>query len=123
MSTALEPAEPKTQLKPIDRFRADLEKHKDTILGAAPQGMDTKRFLELAARTCIGNPQLLDCTPRSLFTAVAEAAALGLDLDGILGHAYLIPFKNHGVLEATLVPGDKGIKERAYRSGRESVSE
>jgi len=46
--------------------------------------------------------------------AAAQAASLGLEIDGVLGHAYIVPFKG----EATLIPGYLGLKELAYRSSR-----
>lgn len=106
-----------TALRPIDQFRADLKDKQETLLATAPAHINSARFLELAARSCIGNPKLLDCSRASLFTSVAEAATLGLDLDGVLGQAYLVPYGR----EATLVPGYKGIKELAYRSGKVSI--
>lgn len=103
-----------TALRPIDKLRADLKEKQENLLATAPPHIDAARFLELAARSCINNPKLLECTRSSLFTSVAEAATLGLDLDGVLGQAYLVPYGR----EATLVPGYKGIKELAYRSGK-----
>lgn len=103
-------------LKPIDKFRNELESHAEMILKAAPSHIDAARFNEMAARCVIANPDLLQCTKRSLFVSIAEAASLGLTLDSVLGYAYLIPFKNRGVLEAQLVPGYKGVRELAYRS-------
>jgi recombination protein RecT len=97
----------------VESLRGELEKRKETIFAAAAQHIRPERFLEQVARACIKTPKLLDCSRASLFISAAQAASLGLEIDGVLGHAYLVPFGN----EATLVPGYLGLKELAYRSG------
>lgn len=65
------------------------------------------------------NPALLECTPKSLFGAVVQAAQLGLTIGGPLGEAYLIPFgRKGGGKEATLIPGYKGLVQLMHRSDR-----
>ena len=60
---------------------------RDTIFDAAPEYLrkegGKKRFLELAVRSVHRNPMLLDCSKGSLFTAIAEAASLGLEINPI----------------------------------------
>lgn len=102
----------------VDSLRKELEARKDNMFAAAAQHMRWDRFAEQVARCCINNPKLLECTRASLFMSAAEAASLGLEIDSILGHAYLVPYKNKGVLEAQLIPGYLGLKELAYRSGK-----
>jgi recombination protein RecT len=46
-----------------------------------------------------------------------NAAQLGLEPNTPLGQAYLIPFKNHGVLETQFQIGYKGMIDLAHRSG------
>ncbi len=106
MSTAL--------VTQVESLRAQLVEKKETIFAAAAEHIRPERFMEQVARACIRTPKLLECTRASLFMSAAQAAALGLEIDGVLGQAYLIPFKG----EATLVPGYLGLKELAYRSGR-----
>jgi recombination protein RecT len=101
----------------VESLRAELETRKDNIFAAAASHIRPERFIEQVARACIRNPQLLECTRSSLFISAAQSATLGLEIDGVLGHAYLVPFRNKGVLEAVLVPGYLGLKELAYRSG------
>jgi len=54
---------------------------------------------------------------------VVEASQLGLEPDGVLGHAYLVPFNNRktGQREAQLIPGYKGLVELSRRSGNLST--
>lgn len=58
-------------------------------------------------------PKLLDCDRQSLLNAAMSAACLGLEVDGVTGQAYLIPFKGR----AQLVIGYKGYNTMAARSG------
>lgn len=101
----------------VESLRTELEAKKENIFAAAAQHIRPERFMEQVARACIKNTQLLECTRSSLFVSAAQAASLGLEIDGVLGHAYLVPFRNKGILEAVLVPGYLGLKELAYRSG------
>lgn len=59
------------------------------------------------------NPKLLDANRQSLLNASMSAACLALEVDGVTGQAYFIPFK--GV--AQLVIGYKGMNTLAARSG------
>ena len=47
-----------------------------------------------------------------------NSAQLGLEPNTPLGQAYLIPYKNHGTLEAQFQIGYKGLIDLAYRSGQ-----
>src|SRR5215472_2936865 len=58
-------------------------------------------------------PSLLDCDRQSVFNAAMTAACLGLEVDGVPGQAYLIPFKRR----AQLVIGYKAMNTLAARSG------
>ena len=58
-------------------------------------------------------PKLLDCNRQSLFNAAMSAAVLGLEVDGITGQAFLIPYGDR----AQLVIGYKGYNTMAARSG------
>jgi recombination protein RecT len=55
----------------------------------------------------------MKCSPISLMACVLESAQLGLELDRILGHAYIVPFAG----EATLIIGYKGFAHLMYQSG------
>src|SRR5262245_50669564 len=58
-------------------------------------------------------PKLLECDRQSIFNAAMSAACLGLEVDGVTGQGYLIPFKG----KAQLVIGYKGYNTLAARSG------
>lgn len=98
----------------VEALRGELEAKKENIFAAAAEHIRPERFLEQVARACIKEPKLLNCSRASLFIAAAQGASLGLEIDGVLGHAYIVPFGG----DAVLVPGYLGLKELAYRSGR-----
>ena len=83
-----------------------------------------ERMLRCLLTECQRTPKLLDCSPKSLFGGVIQAAQLGLELGGPAGHAYLLPFGNKqaGVTEATLVIGYKGFIVLAFRAGVRSFT-
>ncbi len=75
------------------------------------------RFAKLVYTCITQNPTLQQCTVPSIIKAASMSASLDLDLD-VRGLAYLVPYKNHGVLEAQFQIGYLGLIELAYRSGK-----
>jgi len=104
-------------------IRKLLDKSKEQIALALPKHCTPERMLRVTMTAIQQSPDLLDCTPLSVIGGVVEAAQLGLELDGILGHAYLVPFKNKktGKREAQLIPGYKGLVDLSRRSGNVST--
>lgn len=85
---------------------------------AMPKWLDPDRLLRLAVTAIRNNPTLLKCTKRSLLSSVMGSATLGLEIEPVLGQAYLVPFKNKwGQYEAQLIPGYRGYLTLARRSG------
>lgn len=80
---------------------------------AAPKHVDAARLVRIAQTAVTKNPALLQCDRESFGTAVLQAAELGLDPGGALGHAYLVPYKN----TCTLIVSFKGMVALARRSG------
>ena len=62
--------------------------------------------------------KLLQCQPNDLMAEALKAASLRLPLNKQLGQAYLLPFKNKGVMTPTLVIGTKGYLQLAMRTGK-----
>lgn len=87
---------------------------KAQIVKAMPEAMSPDVLLRVATTTIQKTPKLLDCSPESLMQCVLECAQLGLLPDGILGQAYLVPYK----ATATLQIGYRGILELARRSNQ-----
>ena len=97
----------------------DSSQFKERLAAALPNraiqaGVLTPGRLVQLARTMIqGSAALARCTPLSIMACVVESAQLGLELDKVLGHAYLVPFKD----ECTLIVGYRGFIHLAYQSG------
>lgn len=93
-----------------------------------PKHMDAERMSRIALNVIRTNPLLLQCNLPSLMGGVMEAAKLGLE-PGLLGQAYILPFKNykaskaqgHDVYEAQFVIGYRGMIDLVRRSGQVST--
>lgn len=117
MSTAVAKKEEKNS--PITTIKDLLDRSQAEFARALPRHLDIDRFMRIAFTSIRQNPNLLGCTPQSLLAAVMQAAQLGLEPDGILGHAYLVPYKNNksGTTDAQFQVGYKGLISLARRSG------
>jgi recombination protein RecT len=103
------------------------EQMKPAIAQAIPAHMTPERLLRIATTSIRTNPKLKVCTAESLLGAVMQCAQLGLE-PSILGHAYLVPYRNkkrdHNgkdlgfVEEAQFQIGYKGLIELARRTGQ-----
>lgn len=82
-----------------------------------PTVITPERFTRIALSALNNTPALQQCTPMSFLAALMNAAQLGLEPNTPLGQAYLIPYKNKGVLECQFQIGYKGLIELAYRNG------
>ena len=91
------------------------------IAAALPKTMTPERFSRVVLTALSANPKLMDCTQPSFLGSMMIAAQLGLEVNTPLGHAYLIPFRNHGIMECTFQLGYKGLIDLAYRSGQIST--
>ena len=99
--------------KKVASVRDLLERSRTQIALALPKHMNADRLLRVAMTSVQRNPKLLDCSQVSLIAAIIQSAQLGLEPDDLLGHAYLVPFKQTVVL----IPGYKGLISLARRSG------
>ena len=65
------------------------------------------------------NPELLKCSPNSLFAAVRQAAFYGWEIGGPISQAYFVPYKDNkrGTYEVQLIPGYRGLIDLVRRSG------
>lgn len=114
-------SEKKTEIVPVsqkaENVRLLLEKAKPQIALALPRHLSADRMLRIAMTSVRRTPKLLACNQQSLLGAIMQAAQLGLEPDGVLGHAYLVPFKE----EVQLIVGYKGLVDLARRSGQLST--
>ena len=68
------------------------------IKRALPSILTPERFTRMALSAINNTPKLAECTPMSFIAALMNAAQLGLEPNTPLGQAYLIPYKNKGVV-------------------------
>ncbi|PKR79204.1 recombinase RecT [Halalkalibacillus sediminis] len=96
-----------------------LKKMAPAMEQALPKHMDIDRLMRLATTTIRTNPDLKKADVGSLLGAVMQAAQLGLE-PGLIGHCYLLPFKNNkkGITEVQFIIGYKGMIDLARRSGQ-----
>lgn len=100
-----------------------LKERKEALNSALPVGtVNVDRFMQSAA-LAITNPKMPNlrvCSKESIFRSLKEAASYGLELNGTLGQAYLIPYneKVNGKYEMTchFQMGYKGLIALARRS-------
>lgn len=64
------------------------------------------------------NKGIAECTPITVIQAALTAAAMDLPINQNLGFAYIVPYKNHGKMEAQFQMGWKGFVQLAQRSGK-----
>ena len=86
------------------------------IRKAVPSVVTPERFTRMALSALNNNPKLQECTQMSFLAALMNAAQLGLEPNTSLGQAYLIPYKNKGVLECQFQIGYKGMIDLVYRN-------
>lgn len=91
------------------------------IKKALPSVLTPERFTRITLSALSSNPELQLTTPQSFLGAMMTAAQLGVEPNTPLGQAYLIPYKNKGILECQFQLGYKGLIDLAYRSGEVSI--
>ena len=93
------------------------------IRRALPTVLTPERFTRMALSAINNTPALAECTPMSFIAALMNAAQLGLEPNTPLGQAYLIPYKNKGIMECQFQLGYKGMIDLAYRSGSSRITQ
>ena len=86
---------------------------------ALPSFMNPEKIARIALTELRSNSKLMQCDALSLLGCIMKSSQLGLDIDSLKGHAYLVPYKN----ECQLIIGYKGMLSLAMRSGKLSSVE
>lgn len=86
------------------------------IARALPGVLTPERFTRMALNALNNTPKLAECTQMSFLGALMSAAQLGLEPNTPLGQAWLIPYKNKGVLECQFQIGYRGLIDLVYRN-------
>jgi recombination protein RecT len=109
-------SEENNQEKVIDTIR----KNKFQLEEALPKHMTADKIIRMLAYEFKNTPAMKECTAISVRNSLLQAAFLGLNIGGILGECYLIPYKNRktGITDCQFQLGYKGMLALAYRSDR-----
>lgn len=98
----------------LQRLHQIITKKQAQIERALPQGaLTAERMTRIVLTSISMNKALWNCTETSLLAAVMQAAQLGLEPDGALGMASLVPYGDR----CQLVIGYRGYIQLALRSG------
>lgn len=80
-----------------------------------------REFLSNVVAAVQRNPKLLECSPETLLNSFVTMASLKLMPSGVSGEAFVIPYKNSGVMEAQFQLGYQGLVTLFYRAGVKSI--
>ena len=106
-----------TAKKPVKTLKDYVKSMEGEIAKALPSVITPERFTRMVFTALSSNPKLQECTPQSFLGAMMAAAQMGTEVNTSLGQAYILPYRNHGVMEATYILGYRGLIDLAYRSG------
>jgi len=109
MSTAIAKSE-------YDTVRDQFKAMERELVNVLPKHLTPERMTRIALNCVRAVPKLLECERKSLFAAVMRASQLGLEPDGVLGQAYLIPYGK----QVQFIVGYRGLIDLARRSGEVS---
>jgi recombination protein RecT len=105
---------PRERITPVESVQRALELMKPQLATALPEHLTADRLLQVVMTVLRSTPALLDCDRASLYRAVMTCAQLGLEPDGVLGQAWLVPSRG----KVQLVPGYRGFLVLARNSGQ-----
>lgn len=115
----------------IQRIGSELVRAQERFGELLPKNIPTQRFVGLVKSALNGNPELRECTPKSIVAACEKAASDGLLLDG--REAALVIYNKRErqedgsfvtvAREAQYIPMVAGMRRRIYNSGLVSVLE
>ena len=112
---------------PQQLLRDELEKVKAAMAQVLPKHVTPERMIKVVLSATARQPKLLECTTASIVRSVMQAAELGLEIGGLLGEAYLVPYNNkikgergepdRWENQAQCIPGYRGLIKLARQSG------
>jgi recombination protein RecT len=101
-----------SELAIFERQLDPLLPHFEQVLAGVMPAQRLARTLMISAER---TPKLLICDRQSLLNAAMTCACLGLEVDGVTGQAFILPFKRKGVLHAQTIIGYKGYNSMGAR--------
>ena len=109
--------EKKNEVSAVQAMGDLLKRMHTQIEKALPSVITPERFTRIALTAYSRNEKLQECTAESFLGSMMQAAQLGVEPNTLLGQAYLIPYRNKGVMEVQFQLGYRGMIDLAYRSG------
>jgi recombination protein RecT len=112
---------------PQQTLKAMLERMKPALAAVLPKHVTADRMLKVVLSATARQPKLLECSATSIVRSVMQAGELGLEVGGLLGEAYLVPYNNkvedengrtRWEKQAQCIPGYKGLIKLARQSGQ-----
>jgi recombination protein RecT len=94
-------------------YRQQLTQYKDSFAKVLPPHLSIDKLTRMAESAVRLNEKLLSCERGSLMRSIMTGAILGLEIDGVTGQAFLVPFKG----KIQLIIGYKGFVTLAANSG------
>lgn len=116
--TAVAKAQPSLKAVAVKNFQAVMNNSYYQSLLQSSLKENKGAFCTSLMEIFSSDEKLLQCKPNDLMAEALKAASLRLPLNKQLGQAYLLPFKNKGVMTPTLVIGTKGYLQLAMRTGK-----
>ena len=109
----------KTKAEKIADLQSYLQARVPNLKAIAARHISPDRLIKVLITAVSRVPDLLDCTPTSLFLALMQAADLGLEPNTPLQLAAIVPFAKKGQRqkEAQLLPMYRGLIRLALQSG------
>lgn len=104
-----------TQLQPVTPKTLIQQKSKMMIESLPGKESARKRFMQ-AALGVAAQPSIATCDPPSVLKAIYQCARLNLVPDPVLHHVAIVPFKNKGRKEATVIIEYRGLIELMKRA-------
>ena len=106
-------------ISPVRTLGTYLEQKKGVLRKIAPEGTDVDRIVSLAMFEAAKNERLLQCSPQSVYMALAKACQLNLVAGGVLHRAHMVPIWNSKkkTHDAELWIDYTGLMELVRRSG------
>ena len=102
----------------ISVFQNQLGKYEKAVsdLLGNKYGISPQEFMVKVVNAVKKSPDLLKCSPQSLFGSILYFAEIGLPFNTPEGFGYILPYSLKGQMEATPIIGYKGLIEMAYRN-------
>jgi len=96
----------------IVEYRQQLDRYGDSFAKVLPAHTSRDKLIRMAESAVRLNEKLLSCERGSLMRSIMTGAILGLEIDGVTGQAFLVPFKG----KVQLIIGYKGYITLAWNS-------